>query len=417
MSNANINPAVLLWARETAGLDLGEAAERIGFTTTAKATAEEKLAEIEAGNKPVSRTQLAKIASVYRRPLITFYLRTPPIKGDRGEDFRQTAGSITKREDALLDSLLRDLRARQEMVKSLLDDEDETRAPFAGTATISEGVEAVVNIIATKLDFDYTSKLLRKGNADDLFRLLRAKSEEAGVFVMLVGDLGSFHTSLSADVFRGFAIADKLAPFVVINDQDARAARSFTLIHELAHIVLGESGVSGNPTPNAPRDAHGVIERFCNDVAGEFLLSRKILGPKPEILNQASKDEAAQIITGIAEQWSVSEAMAAYRLNSEGWIPNAIYEALIAEYVARWRATRQKTKDERSPDDGGPSYYVVKQHKLGAAIIEVVRRSLRDNVLTHTKAAQILGVKPTSVEPLLRGYEKSRINASPAGAS
>jgi hypothetical protein len=56
------------------------------------------------------------------------------------------------------------------------------------------------------------------------------------VFVLLVGDLGSHHSPLSQEVFRGFALADKRVPFIVINDQDAKTARSFTLIHELTHI-------------------------------------------------------------------------------------------------------------------------------------------------------------------------------------
>ena len=76
----------------------------------------------------------------------------------------------------------------------------------------------------------------------------------------LAGDLGSYHTELSADVFRGFAISDKVAPFIVINDKDARAARSFTLVHELAHIWLDESGVSGAPSPDAPRSPQ---DRTC----------------------------------------------------------------------------------------------------------------------------------------------------------
>ena len=42
-------------------------------------------------------------------------------------------------------------------------------------------------------------------------------------------------------------------------------------------------------------------------------------------------------------------------------------------------------------------------HEAGeAALLDVVRRGLRGDVLTHTKAAKILGVGPANVEPLLR---------------
>ena len=72
----------------------------------------------------------------------------------------------------------------------------------------------------------------------------------------------------SEEVFRGAALADDVAPFVVINDNDAVPARAFTLVHELAHIWIGASGVSG-PLQEI---SDNMIERFCNDVAGEFLL-------------------------------------------------------------------------------------------------------------------------------------------------
>ena len=144
----------------------------------------------------------------------------------------------------MLDALLRDIRARQEMVKSLLEDEEET-APhdYVGSATIRDGVQAVANNIAETLGFAVNER--RTGTPEDLFKELRNRAEQIGVFVVLVGDLGSHHSSISETVFRGFVIADKIGPFVVINDQDAKTARSFTLLHELAHIWLGQTGISG----------------------------------------------------------------------------------------------------------------------------------------------------------------------------
>jgi hypothetical protein len=47
---------------------------------------------------------------------------------------------------------------------------------------------------------------------------------------------------IGQDVFRGFALADDLAPFIVINDNDP--AHSFTLPHELVHISGSAQAVS-----------------------------------------------------------------------------------------------------------------------------------------------------------------------------
>ena len=102
--SVQVNPAVLIWARETAGLTLDEAATKL-FTDGVNATALEKLVAMEDGEKEPTRTQLAKFAGVYKRPLLTFYLAEPPRAGRRGQDFRQSPDSRTTRENAMLDAL------------------------------------------------------------------------------------------------------------------------------------------------------------------------------------------------------------------------------------------------------------------------------------------------------------------------
>ena len=336
-------------------------------------------------------------------------MKQPPARGDRGEDFRQTSGRVSRRDNSLLDALLRDIRARQEMVKSLLEDEEETRdLPFVGSAIVDQGPAAVAASIAATLEFDHETRESRRGDADALFRTLRGRAESAGVFVLLVGDLGSYHTALGAEVFRGFVISDRIAPFVVINDQDARAARSFTLIHELAHIWLDKSGVSGAPSPDRPQSPQDRIERFCNDVAGEFLLPTTALRSQPVRPDDRDRQGAADFIQALAEDWSVSEPMVAYRLNRIGCVETTVYRELVADYAARWRRHRRHQREQQRDNGGGPNRHVVIRSKLGNALLDVVRRTLRDNTLTHTKAAKLLGVKAGSVEPLLRGYERNR---------
>jgi Zn-dependent peptidase ImmA (M78 family) len=405
---ANINPEILVWARESAGLSLEDAANRLGLSASETNSAADKLEEFEAGENFPTRNQLAKFAAVYRRPLITFYMKHPPRKGARGDDFRTLPAAPSPRESAMLDALLRDIRARQEMVKSLLEDEEET-APhdYVGSATIRDSVQTVANRIAETLGFAVNAR--RTGTPEDLFRELRNRAEQIGVFVVLIGDLGSHHSSISETVFRGFVIADKIAPFVVINDQDAKAARSFTLLHELTHIWLGQTGISGgDPQAVSPATTVGKIEQFCDDVAAEFLLPGSAFSEKPQDLDGRDKAAAIRTVQRFAQTWNVSEPMVAYRLNRLGWITPAIYRELTADYAARWHAMKLKAKDKERESEGGPSYYVVKQFKLGNALVDVVRRTLRNNELTHTKAAKVLGVKPGSVEPLLRRMESSR---------
>jgi transcriptional regulator with XRE-family HTH domain len=107
-----INPGILVWARETAGLSLEEAAEKLGLTSSSRSPATEKLTALETGNRAPASQQLQRAAAAYRRPLVAFYLDKPPDRGKRGEDFRTTPGSVSPHDNGILDALLRDLKAR-----------------------------------------------------------------------------------------------------------------------------------------------------------------------------------------------------------------------------------------------------------------------------------------------------------------
>jgi Zn-dependent peptidase ImmA (M78 family) len=229
-----------------------------------------------------------------------------------------------------------------------------------------------------------------------LFTLLRSAAEKAGVFVLLLGDVGSWHSDIGENVFRGFALADEMAPFIVINDNDAEAARSFTLLHELAHLWIGASGVSG-PLRDIPTNA---IERFCNDTASEFLLPSAAIRDYSSLINAPLNDVQA-IVRDIAGQWKVSEAAVTYRFAQKGWISDGVASALFGTYAERWRLQKQRDRDNRSPDETGPTFYVVRRHRLGAGLLGLVRRRLQEEAITHTRAAKILGVGPASVSPLL----------------
>ena len=230
-----------------------------------------------------------------------------------------------------------------------------------------------------------------------LFALLRGAAERVGIYVLLLGDLGSYHSDIGENVFRGFALADGLVPFVVINDNDAEAARPFTLIHELAHIWLGASGVSG-PLRDVPENR---VERFCNDTAGELLLPPEAIADFSS-LQTADFDSVNAAVARVASLWNVSEPAVAYRFVQKGWIARAVASSLFAMFAERWRREREHEKQNKRPDDTGPSFYTVRRHRLGTGLLDTVRRALQEETLTYTRAAKILGVGPALVPSLLR---------------
>lgn len=389
-----VNPEVLRWARETAGLDLAEAARKIGLRAARGVEAPDRLATLERGGEAPSRALLSRMAKQYRRPLVAFYLSEPPRTGERGEDFRTVHRPAAEDQEALLDAVLRDLRARQGLVRSALEEEDDVEAlDFVGRHSIEDGPHALRDGITRVLEFD--REAFRSARTiDEAFTYLRSRTEEAGVFVLLVGDLGSHHTAISAETFRGYTVADPIAPFIVINDNDARSAWAFTLLHELCHLLLGTTGVSGGYA-----ELH--IERLCDDVASGILLDDEELG---ELMEQSTVDEpivTPETVSDFARTRNVSRTMVAYRLLRSGLIEPPRWTELREHFRDQWLTHKEDVRARRREQDGGPSYYVVRRHRVGGHLLSTVTYLTRTGSMTTVKAGRVLGVKPKNVARLL----------------
>lgn len=389
-----VNPKILTWARETAGFSKEESVSKLALNDARGLSAVERLSKLERGTSDPSRTLLTKMAKLYRRPLLTFYMAQPPRLGDRGEDFRTLPKDVDLQENALVDALIRDIRSRQAIVRGVLEeDEDIKPLNFIGSIKIDAGVKQAVNVINDTIQFDLT--LFRKQSSPRYaFEYLRNLTELAGIFVLLAGDLGSYHSDIDPEVFRGFALADNLAPFIVINDNDSKAAWSFTLLHEFVHLLLGQTGISSTLSDK-------FVEKFCNDIASEVLL------PSTELYKlEVSKNMPLEImkskISNYANARNISATMVAYNLLKQERIIQAQWRFLRNAFKEDYENNRIRTREKARLTTGGPDYYVVRRQRIGEALINFVSRTLSDGEITTIKAGKVLGVKPQNVEHLIK---------------
>ena len=399
-----VNPEILLWARETAGLTLHDAVVKVGIGDVRGVAAVDRLAALERGEQEPTRSVLVRMARHYRRPLLAFYLAEPPPRGVRGADFRTLPVTRSRKTDALIDALVRDVRSRQSMIRAVLEAEGEADAlPFVGALAGSEGVrdgtdrmaqravETLRQVLGNDLD---ATQYYAQPTPNKAFSLLRYRTEDAGVFVLLKGGLGSYHTAIPVNVFRGFTIADDVAPFLVINDQDSTPAWSFTLLHELVHLLLGQTGISGaNPGTG--------VEEFCNNIAAEWLLPAGELEQIEIDMNQDIAEQRKRI-GKFARRRNLSHTMVAYRLLRSGRIDQQNFNRLRADFAEWWNRERNRRREKARESDGGPNYYVIRRHRVGEALLWFTGRMMRSGALSTTKAAKILGVKPRQVGELLR---------------
>lgn len=394
-----LNPEIFEWARETAGLSLDEAAHAIELKEAHGVSGAKRLAALEAGEEEPSRPLLLRMAKAYRRSLLVFYLERPPKTGDRGKDFRTLPGGKPPLYNPVLDALIRDIRGRQSVIKSLLEDEEAERLPFIGSAAMNVPVPELAERIVRQTDFNLT-KFRGQDSVEDAFAYLRFRLEDTGIFVLLLGNLGTNHTNIPVDTFRGFAMADEIAPIAIINDNDARSVWSFTALHEVAHLWLGDTGVSGWATGLA-------IEQYCSDVAAEILLPPRELDEFVE-MGRLSFDQLVDSIGKFAGRRRISRAMVAYRVFRMGAITSKTWGDLNKRFRQDWLERKEREALKQATREGGPSYYVVRRHRIGKALLDLAGRSLGEGLLTYTKAGRLLGVRARNVEPLLSGEPPSR---------
>ena len=209
------------------------------------------------------------------------------------------------------------------------------------------------------------------------------------MFVLLLGNLGSHHSSIPVEIFRGFALADPIAPDdTVINDRDARAAWSFTALHELVHLWLGDTGISGV-------DAENHVEQYCNDVAGEILLPARE-GSLRLATRPASSKDFDQTWSRRSRTFAPSATLAApwSHTSSSVWGLSTSRAGQHSTRTSRRNGEFKQREAEKSrASESGPNYYVVRRHRVGPAVLEPRPPLFEMKCLTYPKAGRVLGVE------------------------
>jgi len=388
VGKANVNAEMLKWARQEAGLTLSGAAEKAGIEDTRRKTKEERLSEWESGNSLPSKNQLKCLARAYVQPLLLFYLSSPPVETVALPDFRKLSP-----EDAALSprmkSLVARMKARQEEVIDILleDDEEPEQLPFIGRFTPATPVADFVKDLRASLRLSEAQQRKIR-DYEGLFSVLRNRAEDLGIFVIVQGDLGHHTTALEPTEFRGFCLSHPVAPFVVLNGNDAKPALSFTLMHELAHLWLNESGISNTNPLNALSDENR-IEAFCNKVASHFLIPPLSLA---ELWNEKRGRNSYEVVGEIARELSVSRRAVAYRLRLAGDLDFPEWQMLNNRFQADYEAVQARKRAKNEQSSGFPHPYVLKKYQLGARLVSTVLRAVDTGALGYSSASRILGV-------------------------
>ena len=374
-----LRPHMLVWARERAGLRIDELARKASVKP-------ERVHDWERSGG-ITMPQAERLAKATHTPFGYLFMSGPPDESLPIPDFRargDDSDSPSRPSPDLLETVYAMQRRQAWMREQLIDDGAEPLG-FVGAYHANGDVSRVAEAMRASLSLadDWAAT---EPNWSLALRRLRDNAEDAGILVFFNGVVGN-NTSrkLDPDEFQGFALVDEYAPLIFVNNADFKAAQMFTMAHELAHLLIGQTGVSAfrnmEPAPNA-------TERFCDRAAAEFL------APEDDLLaiwgDAQRSDDPYQVI---ARHFKVSTIVAARR-------------ALDLELIDRGAFFRfyndnrsLAVRDAQSP--GGGNFWNTQRWRIGQRFPAAVVRAVISGRLSYTEAYSLTGLRGSSFESLI----------------
>ena len=372
-----LEPKVLRWARERVRLEPEQLARKVQVKP-------ERVREWEESGR-ISVAQADKLAHHTHTPLGFLYLPNPPEDRLPIPDFRARRDNRPTRPSPDLLETVYLMRRRQAWMRDEVIEEGGDPLSFVGAFKGNEDPKLVAAAMrdALQLQQDWASS---QSTWADALSHLREQTDRAGALVVFSGIVGNnTHRKLDTDEFQGFALVDEFAPLVFVNSADFQAAQMFTLAHELAHLLVGESGVTSFDDHQAP--AHET-EQSCNRVAAEFL------APEEEFRAfwPAAK-KATNRYQAIARRFKVSTLVAARRALDL----NLIDLATFLDFYEESKATVWLRK---RPTSAGGDFWNTQRWRIGPRFAAAVARATKEGRLLYREAYSLTGLRGDTFEKL-----------------
>lgn len=367
---AAVNPAVVQWAA------LGAMEADVSLARF------HNLDEwIQGTVKPTFR-QLTDFANATSVPLGYFFLDEIPTVSLPIADFR-VRGDQREPSAELLDTITL-CSARQDWYSGYVERAGVDAPEFVGS--LSTGISPRDAVRAIREHIWFAPGAGHKTQQDAL-RVFIADIEESGVLVVMNSVIeNNTHRRLDAREFQGFTLIDDLAPLIFVNGDDTKNAQMFTLAHELAHVFLGEQGVS-SATPDLGVDVSSSdsVEAWCNAVAAEFLV------PLDDVPNAINRMNPVEDLERAARRFNVSTLVILRRLREKGVLDFEAFWRIYPEEEAR---VRDLARMQQPQGDGGNPYNVM-PYRVSRRLARAVYADAYEGGTTYRDAYRLLSTRTT----------------------
>lgn len=384
MERIPVEPSVLQWARESAGLhDLAIAAKKLSVSPAS-------LQKWEEGSLKPTIKQLRATARVYKRPLAVLLLSEPPKDFDALRDFRRiSASDAASKWSPSLEGEFRRAVSQREVYLELLDVAPRSVHASEPPLTIRDDTnpERAAEEIRSLLGMD-SWPLSLWSRPRELLNQLTSAIENLGILVIHTRDV-------DISEMRGFSITEWPFPVIAVNGSDWHRPRIFTLLHELTHIFLQTGGLCDlHELPRGRPTQTDDVEQFCNEVAAATLMPTAAINSFP-VVAQASKTYSWSLeeLDALTRRFGASAEAVMIRLIKLGKADWPLYVERKKELDTLYEQARQQQKKRQREAKGGPSYYVVKARDLGHGYINSVLDAYQSRSISSLDVTDFLSVR------------------------
>ncbi|WP_154990927.1 ImmA/IrrE family metallo-endopeptidase [Priestia megaterium] len=341
------------------------------------------------GNIQPTLKQLEDFAKSTSTPLGYFFLQQPPVEELPIPHYRKIDDEFKSNASPDLIETLHMMQRRQDFMKEYYDEYIGEPLEYVGSYTGSSFEELASNIRSLlNLDFEWASKI---NQFDKALNYLISRCEKNRIVVMINGIVGNnTHRKLDVGEFRGFVLVDNTAPLIFLNGADAKSAQIFTLIHEVAHILIGSSAVVEASPLNEVEEG---VEQLCNSAAAEFLCPKDIFIEK---WNTHYADPG--VYKTIGKIFKVSPIVIARRALDLKRITKTEFYSFYTDYK------RELENIVSSPASSGHFHNTLRV-RLGNLFSSALIYQTKSGNIPYTDAYRLTGLKGSTFENYIKFYE------------
>lgn len=378
MDRISINPHRLAWCCADFGTTPGELAAQIGI-------AETSLERMMGGEAGITFNQLAKIADYFGRGVL-FFLETEAVSEERIHTpaFRTLANQKPEL-SVKVRGLIERVERQREVFLSLRDELGNPDIPeFAPPIIPGNDLRAAAAAARTWLNLPDTND----------FDSYRSAVEACGVLVFRSnGYNGKWQIAKDSPIL-GFALYSPDCPVIVIKKQQWESRQSFTLMHELGHLLLHRASSIDDDSDMHSSEGQ---ERDANAFAGMLLVPDAYLEQIDDASRPQQVEQYDQWLEWCRKAWGVSSEVVLRRLLDSGRLPRRHYLAYRA-----WCAGLHFPQ----PEAGSRAYrHREPKHIFGDMFVRTVLGALSARRITLAKASNYLdGLRISDLHQLERHY-------------